>query len=166
MKAKPFSKARSIEIRRERCPWLPAPLQAPCTQRAAEPQSSGSTRGILCIANTGLDHLSMCDLVKLLPFFFLLLLFFQPAKWHASSPPLLTHSPPQDGAAVTSPILTHSDWLAGGGKRIVPAALSEKLRERESERVETWEGKTGAGSVGDRKERERDGEREGEADRD
>lgn len=71
---------------------------------------------------------------------------------HRPLPPLLTHSPPQDGAAVTSPILTRSDWLAGGGKRIVPAALSEKLGERESERVGMWEGKTGAGSVGDGKE--------------
>lgn len=144
-----------MEIIRERWPWLSAPLQAPCTRKAAKPRSSGNTRGILCIASAGLNHLSVCDLVKLLPFFSLLLLFFQPAKWYASShpppssPPLPTHSPPQDGAAVTSPILTHSDWPAGGGKRIVPAAHSEKLRERESERVGTWEGKTGAGSVGD-----------------
>lgn len=73
---------------------------------------------------------------------------------HLSLPPLLTHSPHQDGADVTSPILTRSDWPAGGGKRIVPAALSEKLGERESKRVGMWEGKTGAGSVGDGKERE------------
>lgn len=42
---------------------------------------------------------------------------------------------------------------------MLPAALSEKLRERESERVGTWEGKTGAGSVGER-ERETGRERQ------
>lgn len=60
---------------------------------------------------------------------------------------------------MTSPILTRSDWPPSGGKWIVPAAYSKKLRERESERVGTWEEKTDVGSVGDRK-REREGDRD------
>lgn len=56
---------------------------------------------------------------------------------------------------MTSLIPTSSDWLASGGKWIVPAAYSAKLREREGDR--TWEGKTDIGSVEDRKrERERE----------
>lgn len=43
---------------------------------------------------------------------------------------------------MTSPIPTHSHWLASGEKWMTPAAYSEKLRESERERP--WEGKSDA----------------------